>query len=232
VTCDDIRAMLVNALAGQRPVTDAAVLAHVEGCAACRAARDDYDAMWRQLGDLATPQPSADARVRFGQRLAGMRRQSTDGLRGRVRPWYATAWAATILIAALAGYDLARHRAEGHAVSALTDTPPATPTFLLLFHIDSSFRRGHTPAASAAILADYGRWTDRLTREGTLIGGEKLADSTAWLGPAPETSTTGDHLAGFMVIRAKDRAAAANIAATCPHLKYGGRIELRMISTS
>ena len=95
--------MLVDALASQRPVTDAAVLAHVEGCAACRAARDDYDAMWRQLGELAAPQPSADAHARFGQRLAGMRRGSTDGLRGRVRPWYATAWAATILIAALAG---------------------------------------------------------------------------------------------------------------------------------
>jgi hypothetical protein len=232
MTCDDIRALLIDALASQRPVTDAAVLAHVDGCAACRAARDDYDTMWRQLGDLAAPQPSPDARARFGQRLAGTRRQPADGLRRRVRPWYATAWAATILIAALAGYGLGRQGAEDHAVFALTGTRPATPTFLLLFHIDSSFRRGHPPAASAAILADYGRWTDRLTREGTLIGGEKLADSTAWFGPAPETSATGDHLAGFMVIRAKDRAAAAGIAATCPHLKYGGRIELRMISTS
>jgi hypothetical protein len=232
VTCDDIRAMLIDAVASQRPVTDAAVLAHIEGCAACRAARDDYETMWRQLGDLATPQPSSDARARFVQRLAGMRRGSTDGLRRRVRAWYATAWAATILMAALAGYGLGRHRADDHAVSALTNTRPATPTFLLLFHVDSSFRRGHTPAASAAILADYGRWADRLTREGTLVGGEKLADSTAWFGSAPETSATGDHLAGFMVIRAKDRAAAADIAATCPHLKYGGRIELRMISTS
>jgi hypothetical protein len=232
MTCDDIRAQLIDALASERPVTDAAVLAHIEGCAACRDAREDYDIMWWQLGDLAAPQPSPDARARFGQRLAGMRRQSTDGLIRRVRPWYATAWAATILIAAFAGYGLGRHRAEDRAVAALTDTRAATPTFLLLFHVDSSFRRGHTPAASAAILADYGRWTDRLTREGTLIGGEKLADSTAWFGPAPETSATGDHLAGFMVIRAKDRAAAAGIAATCPHLKYGGRIELRMISTS
>ena len=234
MTCDDIRALLIDALASHRPVTDATVLAHVEGCAACRAARDDYETMWRQLGDLATPQPSPDAHARFGQRLAGVRRQSTDGVRRRISPWYA--WAATILIAALAGslagYGLGRHRAEDHAVSALTDTRPATPTFLLLFHIDSSFRRGHTPAASAAILADYGRWADRLTRQGTLIGGEKLADSTAWFGPAPETSAAGDHLAGFMMIRAKDRAAAADIAATCPHLKYGGRIELRMISTS
>jgi hypothetical protein len=232
MTCDDIRAELIDALASQRPVTDAAVLAHVEGCAACRAARDEYDTMWRQLGDLATPQPSLDAGARFGQRLARMRGHATDGVRPQVRPWYVAAWAATILIAAFGGYGLGRHRAGDHAVTALTDTRPATPTFLLLFHVDSSFRRGHTPAASAAILADYGRWADRLTREGTLIGGEKLADSTAWFGPVPETSATGDHLAGFMVIRAKDRAAAAEIAATCPHLKYGGRIELRMISTT
>lgn len=225
MTCDEAKALLIDALAMRRPVTDPVVLAHIDSCAACRAARDEYDAMWRQLGDLAAPQPRPDARARFDQRLVGARRRS-------VSHWYAGAWAATVLIAALAGYGLGAHRTQDHAQSALTESGGTESTYLLLFHIDSTFRRGQTPAASAAILADYGRWADRLRREGTLIGGEKLGDSTAWFGPAHEVSARGDHLAGFMVIRVKDRAAAEVIAASCPHLKYGGRIELRMIARS
>lgn len=216
MTCDESRAALIDALAMRRPITDAAVLAHLDSCAACRAARDEYDTMWRQLGDLAIPHPLPDSRARFSQRLALAPRASV----GR-RPWYAGAWAATILIAALVGYGFGAHRPVRQG-----------PTFLLLFHIDSTFRRGQTPAASAAILADYGRWSDSLAHDGTLIGGEKLADSTAWFGPAHDIPARGDHLAGFMMIRAKDRAQAEKIAATCPHLKYGGRIELRMIARS
>ena len=219
MTCDESRAALIDALAMRRPITDAAVLAHIDGCVACRGARDEYETMWRQLGDLAVPHPQADARARFGQRLSSAQR--APAYDWKRRPWYAAAWAATILIAALAGYGFGAHRPADRG-----------PTFLLLFHIDSTFRRGQTPAATAAILADYGRWADSLTHEGTLIGGEKLADSAAWFGPAHDIPARGDHLAGFMVIRAKDRAQAEKIAATCPHLRYGGRIELRMIARS
>jgi hypothetical protein len=221
--------MMIDALAMQRPVTDAAVLAHLDSCPACRAARDDYDTMWRQLGDLTAPNPPLDAGARFERRLAAARR---DGWKHRIPPWYVGAWAATVLIAALAGYGLGSHRSGNGAPSALTDTRGGESTFLLLFHVDSSFRRGQTPAAAAAILADYERWSGPLSRQGTLIGGEKLTDSTAWFGPVHEVSARGDHLAGFMVIRARDRAAAESIAASCPHLKYGGRIELRMITRS
>jgi hypothetical protein len=231
MTCDESRAALIDALAMRRPITDAAVLAHIDSCAACRAARDEYDAMWRQLGDLAAPHPLPDARARFNQRLASAAHASADGWR-RVRPWYVGAWAATILIAALGGFGAGVRRAEGHGPSPIVDTRGTKSTFLLLFHIDSTFRRGHTPAASAAILADYGRWADSLAHDGTLIGGEKLADSTAWFGPAHEIAAQGDHLAGFMLIRVKDRAQAEKVAATCPHLKYGGRIELRRIARS
>lgn len=231
MTCDESRAALIDALAMRRPITDAAVLAHIDSCAACRAAREEYDAMWRQLGELAKPHPLPDARARFDQRLASVQQASAEGWR-RVRPWYVGAWAATILIAALGGYGLGARRAQVHIPPAFPDTRGTESTYLLLFHIDSTFRHGQTPAASAAILADYAQWADRLRREGTLIGGEKLADPTAWFGPAHEVSAQGDHLAGFMVIRAKDRASAETIAATCPHLRYGGRIELRMIARS
>lgn len=231
MTCDESRAALIDALAMRRPITDAVVLAHIDSCAACRAARDEYDAMWGRLGNLAIPHPPPDARARFDQRLASAQHGSADVWR-RVRPWYVGAWAATMVIAALGGFGVGARRAEGHGPSPIVDMPGTKSTFLLLFHIDSTFRRGQTPAASAAIMADYGRWADSLRRDGTLIGGEKLADSTAWFGPAHEVTARGDHLAGFMVIQVKDRAQAEKVAAACPHLKYGGRIELRMIARS
>lgn len=223
MTCDHVQAMLIDALAMRAPVTDAAVLAHIESCPVCRSARDDYNAMWQQLGRLGNPQPSADARVRFDGRLADVRRAASADLRSR-RPWYVGAWAATVLIAALAGFTLGASRSRA--------TPTAgQPTFLILLHVDSSFHHGQTPAAAAAIVAEYGQWVQHLPDGGTLVGTAKLSDSAAWFGPPLEPGAHGDHLAGFFMIRARDRAAAQRIAATCPHLKYGGRIELRMIGS-
>jgi hypothetical protein len=36
-------------------------------------------------------------------------------------------------------------------------------------------------------------------------------------------------LAGYFVVQAEDRRAAAEIARTCPHVRYGGRIVIREI---
>ena len=71
---------------------------------------------------------------------------------------------------------------------------------------------------------------DGLERSGTLISDAALArDSTIWLGLPHAPSALGDKVDGFFLIRAKDLTAAAQVAATCPHVKHGGRIELRSI---
>ena len=62
--------------------------------------------------------------------------------------------------------------------------------------------------------AEYGRWADSLARIGKL-------DVEGRLEPP------GDIVDGLFIIRAADDADAARIAATCPHNKYRGHIELR-----
>ena len=62
--------------------------------------------------------------------------------------------------------------------------------------------------------AEYGRWADSLARAGKL-------DVEGHLEPP------GSIVDGLFIIRAADDADAARIAATCPHVKYRGHIEVR-----
>jgi hypothetical protein len=100
-------------------------------------------------------------------------------------------------------------------------------------HEDSTFLRGEVPVPRRVLEAEYNRWADPLERAGTLISAAALpTDSTIWLGAPHAPTTMGDRVDGFFVIRAKDRAGAERVAATCPHLKHGGRIEVRLIDRS
>ncbi len=62
--------------------------------------------------------------------------------------------------------------------------------------------------------AEYGRWADSLARIGKL-------DVEGHLEPP------GDVVDGLFIIRAASDSDAARIAATCPHVKYRGHIEVR-----
>jgi hypothetical protein len=62
--------------------------------------------------------------------------------------------------------------------------------------------------------AEYARWADSLARLGKLDVGGHL-------------DPPGDVVDGLFIIRAANDSDAARIAATCPHIKYRGHIELR-----
>jgi hypothetical protein len=62
--------------------------------------------------------------------------------------------------------------------------------------------------------SEYARWADSLARLGKL-------DLEGHLEPP------GDIVDGLFIIRAANDADAARIAATCPHIKYRGHIEVR-----
>jgi len=62
--------------------------------------------------------------------------------------------------------------------------------------------------------AEYGRWADSLARLGKL-------DLEGHLEPP------GTVVDGLFIIRASNDSDAARIAATCPHIKYRGHIEVR-----
>lgn len=85
---------------------------------------------------------------------------------------------------------------------------PAPPHSFVLFLHESA-----QTAADESHIAEYIRWS----RNDFVLGGHKLAND----GTTP--------IGGFFIIAADTRERALQLAKTCPHLKYGGRIEVREI---
>ena len=86
-------------------------------------------------------------------------------------------------------------------------------TYVLLLSPGSGYlapRPGHLDERRA----EYGRWADSLARLGKL-------DLEGRLEPP------GNVVDGLFIIRAANDSEAARIAATCPHNKYRGHIEVR-----
>jgi len=105
--------------------------------------------------------------------------------------------------------------------------PPAPPErverYVLLLLEDPGF----APAASEnALVAEYRDWAAGLRQRGLLELGEKLAEPAMLL---PDAAVAPSRVAGLFILRATSADEAAEIARSCPHLRHGGRIELRRI---
>jgi hypothetical protein len=100
---------------------------------------------------------------------------------------------------------------------------PTGPRFVLLLYA------GTDPAAAAAESrrAEYAAWARDVASRGVAISGEELSDETREVGPS--AGPTVDLPRGFFVVSAADLDSARQIASTCPHLRYGGRIVVKRI---
>lgn len=108
--------------------------------------------------------------------------------------------------------------------------------YLLLVREDADFR---PPAgvSRAALTREYGAWAKGLSRKGRLVLGERLADS-GWLlkvgRPLAELPVVEARarVSGLFLIRSASEAQALALARSCPHLRYGGWVELRRVIPS
>lgn len=142
----------------------------------------------------------------------------------------AAAMAAGLLLAAGLGFG-------GGRMSAGPAGPvPGTADYILLV------RPG--PAETAPLRGDeerrrireYSRWVLDLAARGQVVGGEKLAVEGGFVlaggtrggSPARENLRSAA-VQGYFLIRASNDAEAERIASTCPHLDYGGVLEVRRI---
>ena len=109
--------------------------------------------------------------------------------------------------------------AAAAAAALLVMTHPWSPargageTYVLLLSPGSDYL-APAPGHMEERRAEYGRWADSLSRAGKL-------DLEGHLEPP------GDVVDGLFIIRAASDSDAARIAATCPHIKYRGHIEVR-----
>jgi len=112
------------------------------------------------------------------------------------------------------------------------------PDYLLLLHERPSDFSGLSNEQIEAVISEYMAWSKKLGAEGKLVGGQKLRDEggrhlsgyngdfRVTDGPFAEAKEV---IGGFFSITAADYDEAVEISKECPHLKYGGRIELREI---
>lgn len=110
--------------------------------------------------------------------------------------------------------------------------------YMLFLHSDTKSEMEPSAEEIQAIIAEYVAWRDEIAGRELLIGGEKLADEggrhlrlngsgiRVTDGPYAEVK---EALGGYFAIKAADYDEAVEISKTCPHLKYGGWIELREI---
>ena len=110
--------------------------------------------------------------------------------------------------------------------------------YVLLLHEEPAAFADLSPAEIESVIAQYVKWREGLASEGRLAGGMKLKDEGGrWLsrengkmrvvdGPFSEAKEV---IGGLFVIKAADYAEAVEISRTCPHIEYGGRIELREV---
>lgn len=114
--------------------------------------------------------------------------------------------------------------------------PPADgrPRFALFLYEGPEYRQP-APGAMDRRVEEYVAWVRAERTGGTVEGGEKLSDEDDVViepdgatGAVP-SSPGESRLAGYFLIRAADQRTALEIARTCPHVRYGGRMVLRQI---
>jgi hypothetical protein len=108
---------------------------------------------------------------------------------------------------------------------------PAGNRWLLLLYEDSTFHPAPL-AREPDRVAEYRAWAERI---GAVDGAE--LDPGAWLiesdgsaRPPEQVDPAWGRVAGYFVIGAAGPDQARAVAATCPHLKYRGRVILRALN--
>lgn len=150
--------------------------------------------------------------------------------RGDLRRWQRrTVWVA--LACCLA--SVAMVATIVHQVRARPPAPASPqPRWVLLL------REGHEDRSVSAEesrrrVGEYASWA-RANKAKGLIDGEKLSDEGVLFsgGSGHPSVRTPESIAGYFLLGEVDVGKAREIARSCPHLAYGGDIELRSIETS
>ncbi|MGH8496557.1 MAG: YciI family protein [Gammaproteobacteria bacterium] len=139
------------------------------------------------------------------------------------------AMTAAIAVAALVAGLAVGQRLDG----APAETPDESGNqYVMLLYEDASYQWPE-PGGMEERVGEYSQWARDVAAAGKYVTGQKLADDGLLLEPGGarvEVIPTAEQgwLGGYFVITATDLDEAASIAETCPHLRYGGTVSLRL----
>lgn len=121
-------------------------------------------------------------------------------------------------------------------------TSPARNQYLLLLYESSTDFEGLSAEEIQSIIQKYSAWGDSLREAGRLVSSHKLTDGEgrvlkpgkAGPGGKPRVldgpySEAKEVVAGYFLIEAESWDRVVEIAESCPHLGYGGTVEVRQI---
>ena len=174
----------------------------------------------RRLRESPLPPLALESRV-----IGALRHRGAFARKHRARNWaLVTAGGIAVFVAGWVGGRFQRQRLASDG----------RPRFVLLLQQGESATVAGI-AEEQRRRSEYGNWADRVSGAGRVLLGEPLADTGKELvasgsGEVPWNSGA-DTIGGMFIISAVDYQHAIEIARTCPHLKYGGRIEVRPIRT-
>ena len=127
----------------------------------------------------------------------------------------------------------------GVAVGSYWQTVPAdlandqTPQFLLLLRSDSQGGEKLSKEEVGERVKEYTAWASQINEKGQLINAEKLKSKTGVLDETKKIKSAANQtdslVVGFYLVKADSYEQAVSIAKDCPHLKYGGEVEVREI---
>ena len=163
------------------------------------------------------PPSALEARVRSSLGARGLIRESSSrraGWMGRVG-----------LLAAGVAVGVFGYAAWG-SNQARPAAQPGQYVLLLFGEI-----QGDPGAVHAAREREYGQWASSLANGARGVGGHELGEVVDDVGPKPDGTAAIDRLAGYFVIDARSREQASEVARSCPHLKYGGRVLVMAIAS-
>ncbi len=111
------------------------------------------------------------------------------------------------------------------------------PQYMLLLHDDPSSWKSLSPEDLQKAFQKYFAWREKLRGKNILVGSAKLSDDAGKVmrgkGQARVTdgpySETKEILGGYFTIEAPNYNAAVEECRDCPHLEYGGTIEVREV---
>lgn len=181
---------------------------------------------WESLGDLRPPGPPEGARERARERtralfLAAVAREGETAPGGR--PGRVAAGVLLFIAGGVLGLFAAGMLGVGDDSSARPASTPSDgrPSFALLI------RGGDLPGNEAAATEAMTRWAVRLASEGRLAFATELDPEAAIRLGAGAAGAGGDlPVGGLFVVRAEDRAEAARLAGSSPHLAWGGAVDV------